>query len=1012
MIARSRVQARLLVVVLVVLVAGLTVLGSCALLLTGGADRARQSSLAQAPADELAVEVVLTDLTADPLPDVSAAGDALTGALAPVLPRTSTWVTSTLRDLPPGADPRRLGWLAGVDDLTDRADLVAGSWAGAPTDGAPWPAVLPVAAAQALGLALGDTVTLEPSTGLDDAGDTAPVTVVLVGLVEPRADGGWDRDRLDGAGSVRDLEFGVFSRIRVPAAGPFLVDPAALLAAGAGVERVSLLAAPDVAAAAPAAVDRVAAGLAGLTRAVRATTDATSRVRAPLATTLAGTADRQADTRGAVLAVGLVVGLLTVAALGTAARVLGDRRLGETALLGTRGATRRQLVTRALPEAVVLVALGALVAVPLAVLVTRLLLADRLPGSDAGPLLPAGLLLPVLVVAVLLAVGLAVAATRVPAGGRSAGRGPVARSGTDLLLVGLAVVAVLGLGGATGADPLLVVAPALVLLAGAALLLRVPPLLAGAADRRAVRGRSLVPVLVAGDLARRPLASGAAALLVLATAAAVAATGVDATWRVSQADQADLRVGSDLAVPAVPGVDGDAVLAATGGTVSPVTEQPVSLGSVLGTGDDGAVPRLVAVDTAHAGEVLRGRLPDGDDWSSVTAGLVPSPARGIPGPGAVSVAGTVRGASVTATPTLVLADPTGARSTIEGAEVPLDGAPHEAGVSVPAGRSVVGVVLDLSLDGPVADEESTAPLTLDVTLPGAAPDWTATAPGEDGTITDPQLADDGLQLTGRVFPQGLTSGDARVVLAADPAPALLPVVLSAGLAADLGAAAGDRVGLTVGDAPVQAQVAGVVPDVPSVPGGPAVLTDVEALARAVLATGDLAPLTQAWWVGHPTTTDVPGAQSRAALTDQLRTGPLQVGLPTALGLLAAGAVALGVTGTVLQAAAVRSGRRAEVARLLGTGVPRRTVRAVLLLQHAVGTVLAVLLGAVVGVAGTVLVGPALTGAAVPEPTVALPWVPWALLVAGLAVVGTAVVLPAVRALLRVDVAGALREGAP
>ena len=71
MIARSRVQARLLVVVLVVLVAGLTVLGSCALLLTGGADRARQSSLAQAPADELAVEVVLTDLTADPLPDVA-----------------------------------------------------------------------------------------------------------------------------------------------------------------------------------------------------------------------------------------------------------------------------------------------------------------------------------------------------------------------------------------------------------------------------------------------------------------------------------------------------------------------------------------------------------------------------------------------------------------------------------------------------------------------------------------------------------------------------------------------------------------------------------------------------------------------------------------------------------------------------------------------------------------------------------------------------------------------------
>ncbi|MFC7572641.1 hypothetical protein ACFQX8_09535 [Klenkia terrae] len=128
MIARSRVQARLLVVVVVVLVTGLTVLGSCAVLLTSGAERAQQSALAATSSADLAVEVELTDLPADAGPDVAAAARVVAAALAPVPPRSSTWVTSTLRDVPPGAgQARRLSWLAGVDDLTARGDLVAGS---------------------------------------------------------------------------------------------------------------------------------------------------------------------------------------------------------------------------------------------------------------------------------------------------------------------------------------------------------------------------------------------------------------------------------------------------------------------------------------------------------------------------------------------------------------------------------------------------------------------------------------------------------------------------------------------------------------------------------------------------------------------------------------------------------------------------------------------------------------------------------------------------------------------
>jgi hypothetical protein len=1020
-IARSRVQARLLVVVVVVLVTGLTVLGSCAVLLTSGAERAQQSALAATSSADLAVEVELTDLPADAGPDVAAAARVVAAALAPVPPRSSTWVTSTLRDVPPGAgQARRLSWLAGVDDLTARGDLVAGEWPTAPAPGAPWPAVLPVAAADAMGLGLGDTLLLAPSTGLDDAGETAPVTVVLVGLVQPRTDGSWDRDRSAGAGTVPDQEFGVFSRLRFPAAGPVLVDPGTLLAAGAGVERASVRAAPDVAAAAPAALDTATAGLAGLTADARSATEGTVRVRAPLAATLAGIADRQAATRSAVLAVGVLGGLLTVAALGTAARVLGDRRLAETALLRDRGATRRQLVGRALPEAAVLVAVAAVLAVLSTVLVTRVVLGGALPGSAPGPALTAGLVVPVLGAAVLLGLGLAVAATRLPAGGRRSGRGALARSGGDVLLVGLAAAAVLGLGAATaGTDPVLVAAPTLVLLAGAALLLRVPPLLAGLADRRAARSRSLVPVLVAGDLARRSLAAGAAGLLVLTTAATVAALGVDATWRVSQADQAALQVGTDLAVPAVPGVDGVAVRTATGGTVSPVSTSPVSLGTLLRAGGDGAATQLVAVDTAHAGAVLRGRRPAGSDWSTVTADLVPAAAPGVPGPGAVTVAGTVRGFGAVAVPTVVLADPTGARTTVPGPAVPLDGAPHDAGVTVPADRTVVAVLLDVSLVDDDPDDDATVPMSLEVTLPGAAVGWSASAPDDRGGVTEPELAEDGLRFTGRAFPLGLSLTPSRVVLAAAPTPARVPVLLSGSLADALGATTGDRLTMTVGETAVDVAVAGVVPAVPSVPGGPAVLADGETLARALLAAGDADVAGAAWWVGGPragapaalAAAGLDGARTRSGVTDELRSGPLQVGLPVALGVLAVGALVLLVAASALQVAAVRSGRRTEVARLLGTGVPRRVVRQVLLLQHGVSTGLAVLLGAVVGVAGTALVGPALTGSPVPAATVQLPWGAWAVAVVGSALVGTALVLPVVRALVRVDVPVVLREGA-
>ncbi len=341
---------------------------------------------------------------------------------------------------------------------------------------------------------------------------------------------------------------------------------------------------------------------------------------------------------------------------------------------------------------------------------------------------------------------------------------------------------------------MLVAAPVLVLAAGTALLLRLPPLLAGLADRRAVRGERLGPVLVAGDLARRSPASGAAALLVLATAAVVAAAGVHATWAVSRTDVADLRVGTDLAVPA-DGLDAAAVREATGGTVSPALERPVSLGSVLRT--DGAAPRLVAVDTAQAGAVLRGRLPDGQDWASATAGLVPEPAAaGVPGPGPVTVTGSAGRQPVTVTTTVLLAGDLPV--AVAGAATPLDGAPHDTGVAVPDGGAVVGVVLDVAVDEVTGDPEGTVPFTVDVTLPGAAGGWSVTAPGTDGGVMDPRVAKDRLQLTGAVPDRSRPGArPGRADPGAVPRGAAGRAVR--GLAGDLGLGDGDAFSLTVGD---------------------------------------------------------------------------------------------------------------------------------------------------------------------------------------------------------------------
>ena len=98
-------------------------------------------------------------------------------------------------------------------------------------------------------------------------------------------------------------------------------------------------------------------------------------------------------------------------------------------------------------------------------------------------------------------------------------------------------------------DPLLVAAPAIGLLAGAVVALRILPLVARLADIGMTHGRGLVSSLGAWQISRRPLRYAPAALLLIVTMAlGVFAASYGRTWATSQADQAAYQVGTDVRV--------------------------------------------------------------------------------------------------------------------------------------------------------------------------------------------------------------------------------------------------------------------------------------------------------------------------------------------------------------------------------------------------------------------------------------------------------------------------------
>ncbi|MEV4108195.1 FtsX-like permease family protein [Nonomuraea sp. NPDC049695] len=1088
---RARAQWPLLTALLAVAMVGLTLLGTCALLITRTAEQALETAASRATPDRVDVTAYAVTVRAQ---DARSVADdtrrVLTSALDPFATTTTARASSVLRSLPAtpgggrdgaqGSGPRpgtQSGvpaetYLSGVEDLPARAQLTTGRWPRAAADAGhpagpraaqpagPLEAVVLEPTARQLGLAPGARVRL----GAELFGDPGPaVDVTVVGVVRPLPGTGWDRDLLAGAGY--DLAYHDGRSVQsVHAYGPFIVDLGDLLAGAFTVDRLEITAHPDLSAPDRRDLDTVAEAVLGADRRLARTLGnrvRIERVATLLPSTLLAAHDEQQVTAAAVLAVAVLGIVLTATALALAGRLTAGVRADETALLSALGVSRGQLAAAATVEAGALALLAAALAVP-ASSALHAGLTHLPPMAGAGLAVQPGVTgVQVLAVAgtalVLAAVLVALSVRSAPAvSDRRHRRELLARSGADLLLVVFAAVGWWQLrdqptGSGSPADAVRVLAPALLLTAGSALALRpVWPALRGA-DRLARRARGLLLPLAAFEAARRPQAVAAGLLIGLACAAATFGTGFDATWQRSQHDQADLSVGTDLALTLTTPPDagqGVAVGAATGGAVSPATDRGIAVGQWLGRAGD--APRLVAVDTARAEALLRGRLDDGRSWKDVGAALAP-PARatGVPVPAgaALTLTGTASGATpLTVTPRLLLQDATGLRTPCTGAPVPLDGKAHPLPACATAeGLRLVAVSLPFAVDvtapGNVgigySDASAELPAGADrvavtLTVPGApgpggaAPGspWTATSAGPaPGQLGAPAVALAGtaagtqVKMTTTVEFKGPPDAARTLVATAFPAPGPVPVAVSTRFAAEAGARLGARLDLTVGLTAVPVRVTEVLPTVPSAPGAAAILADLDALSRALVVSGNLDFPVDAWWVGHPTRADAAvratelhlgTVTTRASEAARLTGGPLRAGLPAALRLLVPAAALLLFAGVVLHVTFDLRSRALEVARLRGLGMTRREVRAVLLGQH-VGILLPLIAaGAAVGALATRLVAPLLvrsdTGAA-PVPA-ALPVWPWAaeaallaVLLAGCTLAVTAVVIVQAR---RVD----------
>ncbi|WP_329470879.1 ABC transporter permease [Streptomyces sp. NBC_01723] len=796
-------------------------------------------------------------------------------------------------------------------------------------------------------------------------------------------------------------------------------------------------------------------------------------------------------SRSTLLVVALQLALLAGCALLLVARLLSAERAAERRLLRARGASRARLGSLAALEALLLAVPALLLAPLLAGPLTRLLAGqgslDRIglrlevPGWGGGWVwLTAG----AAALGCALAVTLPALASSLNAGGRVRALPAPLRAGADVGLLVVAGVAywqlsrqtsgaVSGDGsGALGIDPLLVAAPALALLAGTVLTLRLLPPVARLAERRAAGGRGLTSALAGWQLSRRPMrGAGPVLLLVLAVALGMLAIGQGTSWERSQDDQADFQAGASVRVLATGSVGPGRT--ETYADVEGVREVAPAARSTLQLSAD-RTATVLALDTGRAAGTLLLR-PDLSDEPAGT--LLPPLGTEEPAAGAQVPAGTVRlgvtatlrggpgggGESATgpADVTVTVRDRYGVPFRLPAGELPADGRRHTLELDVSPGGplTVTGVELVTAQPAGRAERHRLTLTELTATAadgtvrrPALPRSWTASARGDgsasspdaDTSPTKPRLAPSGppsVEYGTGYLPADLFGLPSTVTLRLDvvqPAPPRLTAVATDRYLDSAGARVGQSVDVpldghslpvrivrSVRALPTTAAPDATTPTAPTKDGG-ALLLDLPSVNRVLQVKHGEALAPTEWWL-RPEPGGTSGVvtalrafpdlePSQVVVRDELAAGlrddPFGAGPEAAFTAAAGVAAALAAVGFAVSATGSLRERGAEFAILRALGAPRRRLARTVAVEQAVLLVLALLVGTALGAVLTRAVIPLIV--LTPQATHPVPDVLVALPAGRVAlllagVAVTPLLVTAALALRRTDPASALRE---
>jgi len=523
--------------------------------------------------------------------------------------------------------------LLGPDDLSAHASLVSGVWpkpanaasaSGSASSQAPVPVALERSAASALNLSVGSVVQTVTATG-------APAEFVVVGVFVPDDAQGpyWSLDPLGSAGEQAAPGYTTF--------GPFFTDPTYLaadspIADGAlAAQQMEWVAMPDVHRLGIGSLASAGTALAGTIKDFGEDQTLGNPASATqLPQLISGLATAALVAQSLLYAELLELLVVAVTALIIVVRLLTETREAEAALLWARGGTGAQLLRLRAVESLLLAApavvVAPLVARPLSAAIGRL-------GAGGGSALTIARLSGAAQAAVWTAVGAAAAGGIVvmlaPAlgsavspvtlrarRGRQAAVTAIGRAGFDLALLALAVVAswqsaehdsivTLDQSGTAGYDPVAIAAPALVLAAGAVVVLRLLPFVARLCNLAARRARSLTLPLALWQTGRKPLKLGGLVLLtMLSVAAGVLSLSEYASAGRSAADQAAFTTGSDVDVRLPGGQLAPAALAALGASPGVRAVTAFSRDTYIPSGTDSQLTTLLALDPAGAARTV------------------------------------------------------------------------------------------------------------------------------------------------------------------------------------------------------------------------------------------------------------------------------------------------------------------------------------------------------------------------------------------------------------------------